>query len=157
MKPRYIVAIMLLCFAWKGAILEMDWPPAPSKVLAPTPPAEALKWAESLRPIVRKMTPRDRAYLANFYEAIAFVLLRDGDRPEPIIADTNKFEAFHAGSLDLAIDRKDVGKYDGLGGAIDQVFVAANGADIKTLDAEARGKIVAACGVLSWTFSIHGE
>jgi hypothetical protein len=35
--------------------------------------------------------------------------------------------------------------------------VAANGADIKTLDADARGKMVAACGVLSWTFTIHGE
>jgi hypothetical protein len=156
-KPRYIVAAMLLFFAWKGAVLEMEWPPSPAKVLAPAPPPESLKWATSLRPIASKMTPRDRAYLANFYEAIAFVLLRDGDRPTPIITDTNKFEAFHAGSLDLAIDRKDVGKYDGLGPAIDEVFVAANGADIKTLDADARGKMVAACGVLSWTFTIHGE
>lgn len=158
MKPRYIVAAMLLAFAWKGAVLEMQWPPlSAAAVSAPAPPPEALKWATSLRPIVSKITPRDRAYLANFYEAVAFILLRDADRPLPIISDTTKFEAFHAGSLDLAIDKKDVGKYDGLGAAIDEVFVAAAGAEVQSLDAAVRGKIVAACGVLSWTFTIHGE
>lgn len=158
MKPRYLVAAMLLFFAWKGAVLEMEWPPIPAATArTPAPSAENLKWAVSLRPIVTKITPRDRAYLANFYEATAFVLLRDADRAPPIIKDTNSFEAFHAGSLDLAIDRKDVGKYDGLGAAIDEVFIAANGADIKSLDADVRAKLVAACGVLSWTFTIHGE
>jgi hypothetical protein len=88
---------------------------------------------------------------------MAFVLLRDGDRPEPIISDTDKFVAFHAGSLQLAIDRKDVGKYDGLGAAIDEAFVGAVGADAVKVDAAVRARLVAASGVLSWTFSIHGE
>ena len=114
-------------------------------------------WAEPLREILPKMTPKDRKYVSNFYSAVAFILLRDSDRDTPIISDTTKFEAFQAGSLRLAIARGDVGKYEGLGEAIDLVYIAANGADPKPVDDAVRSKLVAASGVLSWVMKIHGE
>lgn len=152
------VAAVLLVFAWKGSELKISWPPAPlSDVRVPKPDPKLLVIAESVGKILPRMTPTDRKYLANFYDAMAFVLLRDGDRESPIISDTDKFVTFHAGSLQLAIDRKDVGKYDGLGAAIDEAFVNAVGSDMVKVDATVRAKLVAASGVLSWTFSIHGE
>lgn len=154
-----IVAAVLIVFAWKGSELELSWPPAGTSKndVPPKPAPELLVWADGVGRVLPKMTPPDRRYMATFYEALAFVIMRDGDRESPIISDTDKFVALHAGSLRLAIDRKDVGKYDGLGEAIDETFIKAAGADPKKLDKETRGLIVAACGVLSWTFSIHGE
>lgn len=153
-----IVAAVLLVFAWKGSELQLSWPPVTARDERPPKPApELLAWAGSVGKILPKMTPTDRRYLATFYDAMAFVMLRDGDRESPIVSDSDKFITLHAGSLQLAIDRKDVGKYEGLGAAIDEAFVNAVGADPKKLDKETRGRIVAACGVLSWTFSIHGE
>lgn len=161
-RVRFAVAVVLLIFAWKGAELSLPWPPAdtPTTVNRPAPPkpaASMLAWAEPLRPILPSMTPTDRRYLASLYDAMAFVLLRDGERDQPIVSTTDKFAEFHSGTLRLAVDRKDVGKYSGLGEAIDQTFIAAIGVDAKGLDAETRARVVAACGVLSWVFSIHGE
>jgi len=155
---RYIVAAVLLLFAWKGAELKVEWPQPPATVIrAPQPPAERMEWAKPVIEVLPKMTPKDRQYLAHFYDAMAFVLMRDADRGTPIVSTTTKFETFHGGSLRLAVDKKDVGKYPGLGEAIDQVFIAANGPDEVAVSDEVRAKLVAACGVLSWTFSIHGE
>jgi hypothetical protein len=36
-------------------------------------------------------------------------------------------------------------------------FIKANGADVLKVDEKVRRNLVVACGVLSWTFSIHGE
>ena len=152
------MAGVLLFFAWRGATLNMEWPVAGAQpVRVPQPAKENLAWAADVAKIVPRMTPKDRRYAAHFYDAMAFVLLRDADRDRPIIADTTKFEAFQAGSLQLAIDRKDVGKYDGLGAAIDAAFVQAAGANVQDVTPEVRNKLVAACGVLAWTFDIHGE
>jgi hypothetical protein len=149
---------VLLIFAWKGSSLDLKWPPdGIRQVTAPKPDPAILAWAEPLRPILPKMSPKDREYLANFYDAMAFILLRDGDRSDPVIGNTDAFAVFHGGSLRSAVDRKDVGKYPGLGEAIDQVFISASGADVQPMDAKVRGNVIAACGVLSWTFSIHGE
>lgn len=155
---RYAVAAVLVLFAWKGADLSMLWPPQPTQdIVAPQPGPELLALAEPLKPILPKMLPADRKYLANFYEACAYIVLKDGDRPAPIIGTSDQFVVFHAGSLRLAIEKAKVGKYDGLGEAIDQVFVASLGADPKKLDASARNRIVATCGVLSWAFNIGHE
>jgi hypothetical protein len=156
---RYIVAAVLLFFAWKGSVTNWRWPPAPlTTIRAPQPAPEFLALAEPIREYLPKMTPGDRQYLAHFYDAMAFIILRDGDREQPIITDTDKFEAFHGGSLRLAVDRKDVGKYGDLGKAIDKVFATAMGTDdVVPLDKDARAKIVTACGVLSWTFTINGD
>lgn len=152
------VAAVLVLFAWKGADLSMLWPPQPTEdIVAPQPGPELLALASPLKPILPKMLPSDRRYLANFYEACAYIVLKDGDRPAPIIGTSDQFVVFHAGSLRLAIEKAKVGQYPGLGEAIDQTFVNALGADPKKLDAEVRRRLVAACGVLSWAFNIGHE
>lgn len=128
---RFAVAVVILVFAWKGSILDMPWPPTdgPEVIDTPVPtPDEPLRaWAEPLRPILSGMLPADRMYLASLYDAMTFVIMRDGQRDEPIISTTQKFADFHAGSLRLAIDKAKVGQYPGLDKAINQVFVAAGG------------------------------
>lgn len=155
---RLAVAAFLVLFAWKGADLSMSWPQLPrTKVVAPKPGKDLLLWADPVRPILPKMLPEDRRYLSAFYDATAFVLMNDGDREKPIIGTSDQFVVFHGGSLRLAVEKAKVGRYPGLGEAIDQTFLNAMGADQKKLDADARGRLVAACGVLSWTFGIHGD
>ncbi len=152
---RYIVAAVLLVFAWKGSELTALWPPAPlTNVDTPKPSPELLKLAAPLKPILPRMLPKDRIYLATLYDAMAYVLMRDGDREKPIISSNDQFAAFHAGTLNLAIDKAAVGKYPGLAEAIDEVYVNALGADVRELDAAARKRLIAACGVLSWSFGI---
>lgn len=158
MNLRYIVAVVLLVFAWKGSTLDLSWPPAPfTKINGPEPDAKLMKWAEPLKAIVPTMLPTDRQYLANFYDAMAFVLLKDGDRDGPIVSSTDKFVVFHTNSLRLAIERAKVGKYPGLGEAIDEVFLNAAGPEAKAIDSDTRSILVAACGVLSWSFAIHRD
>ena len=155
---RLIVAGVLLAFAWKGNEVTIQWPqPDIAPVNDPQPSPEMLRMAAPVREFLSKMTPKDRLYLSHFYDAVRYVLLRDGEREEPIIADTKKFEVFHAGSLRLAVNKSDVGKYGELGDAIDKVFLDAVGADEKPVDDELRQKLLAACGALSWVFNIHGE
>lgn len=155
---RYIVAVVILFFAWKGSVLDLSWPPANTpSVVVPKPDAELLAWADQLQPILPRMLPADRQYLSSFYDAMAFVLLRDGDRDKPIVSDTEQFAAFHAGSLQLAIEKANVGKYPGLDRAIDSVFFAAAGAESMPIDKDRRAKLIAACGVLSWAFAIHND
>lgn len=155
---RLVVAAVILVFAWRGSILDVSWPPSPAEVIdGPAPDKRLLAWAEPLRPIVGRMLPSDREYLANFYDAMSFVILRDGKRDDPIVSTTEKFATFHAGSLRLAIDKENVGKYPGLAAAIDEVFMKAGGPEVKSIDTDTRDALVAACQVLSWTFSIHRD
>jgi hypothetical protein len=155
---RWLVVSVLLFFAWRGSILDLHWPPLGSKDRGvPTPSTEALKFAEPLRPFLSKMTPKDRMFLASFYDATAYILLRDAERSQPIISDTEKFASFHSGSLQLAIDRKDVGKYPGLGQAIDEVFLSAAGAEIVPMSEKTRNTLIGACGVISWSFGIKRD
>lgn len=152
------MAAILLAFAWKGHELSIEWPQPPAAAInTPEPSPAVMALAEPVREYLPKMLPKDRIYLAHFYDAMAFILLRDADRGEPIISDTDKFVAFHGSSLRLSVDKSDVGKYGDLGAAIDKVFVTAAGADHQKVDAAVREKLVAACGALSWTFNIHGE
>jgi hypothetical protein len=155
---RYIVAAVLLVFAWQGASIDVPWPPAAGgKNVVPTPAPELLAWAEPLKPILPKMLAKDRKYLSSLYDAMSFVLLRDRERAEPIISTTEKFIQFHSGTLAFAIDRKDVGKYDGLGAAIDQVFLAALGPESRGLTKDDQAKVTAACTTLAYVFRVGGE
>ena len=157
-KVRYIVAAILLLFAWKGSELSFPWPPAPAKTIDPPRPSqEWLTLAEPLRPILPRMLPKDREYLASVYDALAYVILRDGDREKPIISSTDGFANFHAGTLRLSIDKAKVGAYPGLAEAIDQVFVNALGADVRELDKESRKRLIAACGTLAWSFGVRRD
>lgn len=156
---RWILAAVILFFSWRGTVSSLRWPPFEevAGVRCQQPSAENLRWAAPLKAAVSRMTPTDRNYLANFYDAMSFVIARDGNQSQPVLVDTGKFEAFHAGSLRLAVDRGDVGKYDGLGEAIDATISNAVGDDLKSMDPETRQKVSDACAVLAWTFTIHGE
>jgi hypothetical protein len=160
---RLVVAIVLLFFAWKGSELSIVWPPAPvapdAKVepSAPMPDPAVLEWAEPLRGILPTMLPADRTYLSSLYDAMSFVLLRDGQREQPIVATTEQFAAFHANSLRLSIDRSKVGQYPGLDKAIDLVFVNANGAEVKPITDDSRAKLIAACQVISYALGIRRD
>jgi len=161
-EARHIVAAVILLFAWRGGNLSMKWPqmPLPAAAVAVKdvkPTAEQLAWAADLKAILPKMLPSDRQYLAAFYDATAFVMTQDGERSTPIIGDTDKFTVFHAGSLQLAIQKKNVGKYPGLDKAIDAVFLAAAGADVKAIDKATGEKLIAACNVLAYAFRINGN
>jgi hypothetical protein len=152
------VAVALLVFSWRGADLNLEWPPSPlSTVEAPKPPAEALAWAEDLKPFLARMLPSDRAYLSSFYDAMAYIVLKDGDRSTPIIGDTEAFAVLHAGSLKLAVEKAKVGQYPGLDDAIDSVFFKAMGADVQPIDKNTRPRLVSACGVLSYVFAVKHE
>lgn len=158
LEARYIVAAALLWFVWKGQEMTIPWPQAPQVTVEATkPPADEMAWAEQLRPILPKMLPADRQYLASFYDAMKFVIRQDGERSSPIVGDTEKFTVLHAGSLQLAIERKKVGKYPGLDVAIDSVFSAACGADVSAVNPDRRKKLIAACNVLSYALAVKHE
>lgn len=154
---RYIAVIVLLLFAWKGAELKIPWPPQGQAIDGEAPPKELLVWAKDLLPVVATMLPADRLYLEHLYDSMAFVLLRDGTYEQPVLSDTAKFVNFHAGTLRLAIDRASIGKHPGLAEAIDSVFFAAAGVEVKPIDKDLRAKLISACAVLSWTFGIHRD
>lgn len=152
---RYIVAVVLLLFAWKGSELSTPWPPAPAtNVDTPKPSPELLKLAEPLQPILPRMLPKDRLYLSSLYDALAYVLIRDGEREKPIVSSNDAFANFHAGTLRLSIDKAKIGAYQGLDKAIDEVFVNALGADARELSRADRENLIAACGLLSWSFGV---
>jgi hypothetical protein len=154
---RYALVVILLFFSWKGVTLDLSWPPEESSVSTPRPGQEYLDWAKPVSPVAARMLPKDRLYLSSFYEAMAFILLRDFGREKPIVATTDDFITFHSGSLRLAIDKESVGKYPGLAEAIDRTFMAALGPDQKALDAQGQERLVAACGALAWVMDIHGD
>lgn len=152
------MAAVLLLFAWKGSALTVSWPPAPAAtVVVPKPDSVLLEWAEPMRAILPGMLAKDREYLASFYDAMTFILIRDGGRPKPIVDTTDKFVVFHAGSLQMAIDKANVGKYPGLGEAIDQTIVNAIGADVRPLSPEDRTKLTAACSVLAYVLKVGND
>jgi hypothetical protein len=151
---RLIVAVTLLFFAWKGNELDLPWPPSDGGRNVVKPEPETLEWVEDVP--VEKMLPKDRLYLADFYDAMAWVVMRDKLRDQPVLATNEDFVRFHAGSLQLCIDRGDVGKTPGLGKAVDQVFVDALGDDAIPLGEDELDMLIAACNALSWRFSIHG-
>lgn len=163
-EARHIVAALLLWFAWKGNTLDLSWPPAGmERIVSPkvTPSEEHAKWCQGVQKIAATMIPPDRIYLSHLYDAMAFVLLRDFDRTDPIVTTTDSFSSFHGGTLALAIDKAKVGKYPGLDKAIDAAFFAALGVsdpsagiESKALTKEEKQRLVAACGVLSYTFEI---
>lgn len=157
-QPRHLVAGVLLFFCWKGASIDMEWPRPPAQtVVTPTPSEEALKWAEPLKAILPKMLPSDRLYMSRFYDAMVFVLNQDKGRKPAIIATTDNFVVFHAGSLNMAIEKAKVGRYPGLDSAIDQVYFAAVGADPAQVDDAKREKLIEASNVLAYVFRVHGE
>lgn len=158
MNARYLVAAVLVFFAWNGVKFDMVWPPKSTSEPTIVVPSESqLAWAEPLKAILPKMLPADREYLSAFYDALGFVVYQDGSRSNPAITSSDQFVQLHAGSLNLAIEKKNVGKYPGLAQAIDQTFLAACGPEAVSLTKESRMTLVSACNTLAWVFRIHHE
>lgn len=149
------MAAVLLFFAWKGNTIDIPWPPSDGGREVVKPEPETLRWVEDVP--VDKMLPKDRLYLADLYDAMAWVVMRDKLRDQPVMQTNEDFVRFHAGSLQLSIDRGDVGKYPGLGKAVDQVFKDCLGTEVVQLDDDEFDILIAACNALAWRFSIHGE
>lgn len=149
------MAATLLFFAWKGNTIDLPWPPLDRGREIVKPEPQTLAWVEDVP--VETMLPKDRFYLADFYDAMAWVILRDKLRDTPVIATNEDFVRLHAGSLQLAIDRGDVGKYPGLGKAVDQVFKDTLGTEVVPMGEDEFDILIAACNALAWRFSIHGE
>jgi hypothetical protein len=157
---RVIVGICLLMFSWKGSEMSLPWPPAGvEKVVTPAPSAEMRAWAADVQKITPKMLPADRVYLAQFYEAMGTILTRDKNHAEgPIIKTTEQFAAFHDNSLRLAIEQSKIGIYPGLDLALDAAFLAAIGTDDpRALTDAERDRMIACCGVLTYTLGIGSD
>lgn len=155
---RYFAVALVLLFAWRGEIGSVVWPPAkrPDVAVVQKPDDEAMGWVAAIN--ANGMTPKDRLYVADFYLAVAYVLSTDGARENRILDSTSKFSAFHAGSLQLAIEKGAVGRYPGLGASIDRAFFAAAGdKDSKAIDATLAARLVRCCEALAWRFTIHAD
>lgn len=155
-NARLIAVAAILAFAWRGEIGLKVWPPKddPAAVDKSRPDDEALGWAAGIN--VANMTPADRLYSADFYRAVGFILANDSK--QRVIKSTQEFSVFHAGSLNLAIDRGSVGRYPGLGASIDRAFFAAAGdTDDKPLDPATAEKFVRCSNAIAWRFSIHAD
>lgn len=155
---RLIVAALLVFFAWRGSEIKLPWPPSTDKTLTtPKPDNRLIEMAKPAGEIAKSMMPSDRLYLQSLYDAMAFIVMRDKHLADPVIASTSDFAEFHKSTLQLAIEKKSVGKYPGLDAAIDEVFITIVGPEVRQLDEMTRNQVVAACATLSWVFSIHGE
>jgi hypothetical protein len=155
---RFIVAGVLVWFAWRGGVMEFDWPddvPANVEVDVAKPSDEVVAWVKGVDP--DRILPEDRAYLSSFYSSMAFVLRRDAELNEPVITTTAKFAELQAGSLGFAIDAGDVGQYPGLGQSLDRAFFAAAGDEDTSMTPALRERIAAVCDGLAWRFWINGE
>lgn len=156
---RAIAVGCLLAFAWRGELRQIKWPPPkrPEVAVLEKPDDEAMSWVSDIN--VNGMMPKDRLYCADFYAALGFIVRNDDGSKKPAILNTTpKFSVFHAGSLQLAIDKGDVGRYPGLGASIDRAFFAAAGdKDEKPVDAALRSKLERCCKALAWRFAIHAD
>ena len=152
---RFFVAAVLLWFAWKGDTLDLPWPPKGGGRNIVRPDPTTLAWVEDVD--VNRMLPKDRLYLSDLYDAMAWVVLRDKLLSKPVLKTSEDFVTFHAGTLQLAIDRGNVGKHPGLAQQVDQVFVDCLGDEVITLGDDEHDMLVAACNALAWRFAIHGE
>jgi len=130
-----IVAVVLL-FVWRGKLDSLVHPrdvPAvttlPSTVVVDD---TARAWVKDVK--VDAILPADRNYYGRFFDALTWILGNDGDHDAPNMDTNEKLRRFYSGSLDLAIEKKAVGKYPGLSESLDKAFaLAASGIDPATL------------------------
>lgn len=135
--------------------MPLAWPPEQVEVVTPDPSDEARQWVSHVN--VANILPKDRIYLSGFYSAVGYVMDRDADLEEPVVTSNEKFARLHAGSLNYAIDKGEVGRYPVLGRDIALVFSNAVGNTPAAMTDEMREDIVDACDALAWKFDIHGE
>lgn len=155
---RFVVAAALVWFAWKGNVLEFDWPfdvPDTVEVEVEKPDERALGYVSGVE--VDEILYTDRLYLSSFYGAMAFVLERDASLTPPVITSNEAFAELHAGSLRFAIDADEVGMYPKLGRQIDAAFSEAVGDDIAPMTDDMRDSLVDVCRALAWRFDMGAD
>lgn len=138
----------MLLFCWKGAAVRCQWIGGEKSKI---PTKESLRFVCPVLPWLRRMLPFDRQYLSVFYEAASFVLARDGERDDPILATTADFTAFHAGSLDLAVADGRLADCP----ALCESFVEASGPGLADITEPVRRRLADCCDALSHVLRIN--
>lgn len=153
---RWIVTAAILFFSFGGQsyLFQKLSTDVPQKITVPDGGKELVS---DIQPLLSKITPGDRAYLRDLYLAVGTVLERDAMNAEPVISTTGKFREMHQKTLELAIDRKDIGRVPGLGQAIDKTFERAAGLEESRVDDEKRAQLIAGCTALAWAFQINKD
>jgi hypothetical protein len=82
---------------------------------------------------------------------MAVVLERAAEKSVRVTETTDLFEGWHAAATDLAVDMDEVGKYPGLGEAIDAVFLKAVGDESRKMTDLDKKKLARAARAIAWT------
>lgn len=138
---RQLAGVLLIAVAF----LDMQIPsvvPAPPKPDLPRP---------SITVVVPEVQDERKSVLADFYLALAEIVVEDGARDEPQIGDTAAFAQFHASALGFAIKRKDIGTVPGLAEAIDKGFMDNLGEEVQALDSDVRARLAEVCKAIAWS------
>lgn len=153
---RYVLAAIILVFAWKDARLDLSWPTSSVlRVNSPELSDEAKEWVAPVAVLLPKILPADRIYINHFYDAFASIVESDGFASSPLITDTERLRRFHAGSLQFAIDKNKVGQYPGLADAIDSVFFSALGAEVRPITSEDRATAIEAANAIAYAMQVN--
>lgn len=145
---------MIVHFSYKGARLDVSWPPASTtKIRAAVPDYDIRRVTSVVRP--HEIAPHDRVYLAHFYDALAYVVENDGRKHSPQIETVDGFAELHNSSLAAAVDRDHVGIYHSLMDDVWQAIFEIAGVEDVTVNAAMRERLVTACSALAWRFAIH--
>lgn len=145
---------MIVHFSYKGARLDITWPPASGTTIrAKQPDYDIRRYTSVVR--VHEVGPHDRIYLSHFYDALAYVLENDGRRGSPQITTIDGFAELHNASLSAAVDRDHVGIYPNLMDCVWEAIFAIVGVQTPEVDAEGRQRLIEACSALAWRFAIH--
>jgi len=138
---RQLAGVLLIAVAF----LDLNVPGVVPGPVAPVVPKPAITV------VLPEVQDERKAVLADFYLAVAEIIVEDGERTEPQLADTAAFAQFHASALRFAISRKDVGTVPGLDKAIDKAFMDNLGEDVQTLDRSVRAKLAEVCNAIAWS------
>ena len=123
---------VVLWFAWGDRVSQFPHPQVIPATPVVAPDADSKFWVKDIP--VAGILPADRDYYGRFFDGQSWVLDNDSQHDQPILDTNEKLRRFTMGSLDLCIAKKEVGKYPGLGEALDKgAAMAASGVDVSTL------------------------
>ena len=149
---RFVLAAALLAYAIFGGSSFRR--PAASQPEAVQEPDSAMKvQVQEVVEVVRTMNPVDRLWLTGIYSNAARVVRADGDEKEPVITSTESFRSLHIAILKSVwktIAEAAPGKYLGLRGAIEGVFVREMGDVQRTMTPELREKAAKMLEAIAW-------
>lgn len=181
---RGLIVMLVLFVVWRAEIdaaikaLQAVTPPAPQPAAPSLPGAastNARAWVSAVP--ANAMLPADRIFVGNFYESLGYVLGNEAEKEAQVLDTTVKFRRGHSLALDLAIEKAKVGKYPGLGEAIDRAFALAvvdfpaadigdeaavakaiaDGLTPRPVTKALRARLIDCCAALRWKLGINGE